>query len=184
MNKSWVKAGLLYLLATFLAACGGQQAIEAPSMECEDLLIDDSGFLAEWSRGQPIEDAHYGAIEGCGVDFYVVSGVAVETVYKYSDEAAAQDGYQLLLDIAFPTNQDDTFLESPPEIPASTTADDFQVFCFHQNTIPMCGAVARYDAYVVHFNTHMRPEFISVDDVENILQAIDGKMSQHLKHEG
>jgi hypothetical protein len=141
------------------------------------MLIDVEALPGGWSAGQPEEnDVHSGgAREHCVLKFDVSNGEAFEEIYEYTNEDEAISGYERLLAI-FSYKGPLTF--PAPEI-VTPAADEAHLACATMAVgTTMCQFVARYGAYVVHFNAHVGPEIMTDADFEQALQAIDGKMAQ------
>jgi len=173
---------LMMMLA--VAACRGQPTSATSNickLEVQNLLIDSSAFPPNWAASKPERPAdHHGAIRRCGLVFSVPNGVAVEEIYEYEtiDEASLE--FERQLEVWFTERPIDTPWEVPPLTePMSSIADDFRLACSIQGKVSMCRALARYDVFVIRFNTHMSPEFMTYTDLERVLQAIDDKMKQN-----
>jgi hypothetical protein len=44
----------------------------------------------------------------------------------------------------------------------------------------MCIVTAQYEEYLIRFNVHMHPEFMTYQDLERVLRAIDERMARNL----
>src|SRR5690606_10057796 len=171
-----------YLFAFLLTSCLAQNAAEASSVKCQDLLIDVGVFQANWSAGHYFEAApYYGAVEQCAINFYVLNGNAGQIVYRYKNKARAERGYRHMLE-SLPTNESDFLLDTSPTVfRFSTVADETHLSCYSRNSISICRALARYGTDVVSFNTYVGPSFMNRDEFGEILHAIDKRMLDNLR---
>jgi hypothetical protein len=161
-----------------LVACQNHQASETGlcSEETIALLIGESAFPEQWRGHEPTSDDEFGqgAIQKCVKEFTGADSSAYEEIYKYPTTQNAIDDYAQLVDL-FSWEESDQF---PAPTLQSEVADDLTVQCaiaynYHQ---AMCGIVARYDVYIVHFNTHLAYNVMTTDDLAQVLEAIDDKM--------
>lgn len=170
--------GLFCSLAILLCGCRVVRVITAerdcdPSLQ--EMLLDMSALPEGWSSAEPSQNNEYGrgGVEHCEISFYVLNGSAYEEIYRYGSETEAKQDYNYFMDIFFWEHSPNL---PPPRI-ESKVADEFYVACAVLTDTPMCKVLARYGSFIVHFNTHLSPEFMTYSDLEAIINAIDDKMS-------
>lgn len=156
--------------------------------EIEELLLDVSAFPVGWSADAEGPRAPAKAplgglksIERTELFFYVRGGGAVEEIHRFQSTGDAIQEFERQLGIAFFVGKYDTPWIIPLALPyQSPIADQFHFACSEQGSISMCRMIGRYEEYLVKFNTHMSPDFMTYEDLECVLQAIDERMAQYL----
>ena len=155
------------------------------SFPIEVLLIDESAFPPGWEPSingpRPPANApldHYGSIERVELFFYTREQVAFQEVHRFASIRGAIREFKRQKSISFPAGvwviPDKLTYQSP-------IADQFYLACSLKSTIPMCGAIGRYEEYLVRFNTHMSSDFMTYSDLERVLEAIDRRMARYLE---
>ena len=186
MLEKWARVTLSFMLVTLLYGCVPLLPVDTSPQECDpdlqSLLIDDSTFPVNWSRGELRESDEYrfGSIEHCSSSFYTANGFAFQDVHEFQFEDEAIDGYRHLKDIRFSMNPK---YDTPWEVPSVPSlnnlfADDYYLACSNRGEISICRILAHYDTVVMNFSTHMSPDFMTYDDLDRIVKAIDQKMLQ------
>jgi hypothetical protein len=175
----WYREVVLFCTAIIfasLAACQSSQMAETGlcSEETIALLIDENGLPEAWRADEPTSDDEFGqgAIQKCTRSFHTFNAVAFEEIYKYETAQDAIEDYAQLVAL-FSWAEADQF--PAPQL-QSETADDLVVECATPRKNAMCHIIARYDVYVVHFNTHLAYNVMTTDDLAQVLEAIDDKM--------
>lgn len=173
---------LMVISMLVMVACGQRSAGGTSSAcrpEVQSLLIDATAFPEGWVASSPERPPdHHGAIRRCGVDFYVYDGVAVQEIYQYETGEEASREFTRQLDVFFTERPIDTPWEVPPlPGPASPAADEYRLACSIQGKESMCRALARYGHFVVRFNTHMSPDFMTYENLQLVLRAINDKFN-------
>jgi len=102
-------------------------------------------------------------------------GYANLHIYKFRNEAAAKYGL-------FWINHQGFFTPPPGDLPPgwsyrSSIADNWIFGCSADKA---CALLARYDEIIISFMTSMDPEYMTVDDLENLLKVIDKKINTYL----
>jgi hypothetical protein len=171
---------LLYLVTAFLLVGCGKDPQYAGLDVCNPnmaaLLIGEEALPSEWYRanGPPRFDDEFGTgnIDNCAICFYASNSVGCEEVFRYNTEELASDDYARLEDYFSYGNS--TPLVSHDEI----VADEYRIVCGRPMDTPMCNLVARYGTYVVEFNIHRSPDYMTDEDLRQAILAIDEKMTQ------
>jgi len=109
-------------------------------------------------------------------------GFAYHYVFKFRNAASAMYGHFWIQRQGhlFPSGQESR------QIPAEWTyrspiANDWQFACINYGKTTWCTAMARYDEYISVFDTIMSPEYMTLNDLEKVLRAIDERMARYLK---
>jgi hypothetical protein len=142
-------------------------------------MLTDADFPPGWSSGNPNVDDEYreGAYDSCLKSYYVYDGSAGQVIAVYQNEEQATKGYLGFYDwLAW--EEVTRTLTAPVYI--SPFADRYYLACAIDIDTPMCRVIAKYGSYVVLFNTHYDPKFMTSIDLENILRSIDNKMSEKI----
>lgn len=162
----------------------------------EELLIDESVFPEGWKVDPAGPSAPAKAplgglksIERTSLHFYIWgvsgeqiwSGVAGEQIHRFWSVNDAVEEFERQMGLAFAVGKYDTPWVVPAELPYQSSAADRVFFaCSVHGSIPMCRMIGQYDEYFVIFNTHMSPDFMTYEDLERVLQAIDERMAHYL----
>jgi hypothetical protein len=164
-----------------------------PAVNTQQLLIDASAFPPGWYTAfdaEPIPKPEYGERESLHVGFgheglEPYRAGASHRVYRYRNELDAAIVYTLLFSgRGFPNH----IMTTPWDVPEewsyqSPIADHFRFECGELDSEPpewICETVARYDEYVSVFGSELSPDYMTLEDVERILVAIDERMALHL----
>ena len=199
MTKQWalgICVALLLLLGcvALMALCGLSVWPKArtPPVDTLDLMLDLSVFPGEWDLclgPAPLPKRERGERESlsasfCPQDFGGIGGTYQE-VYRYRNALDAAILFQLEFS---GRGFSKWYMTSPWIVPAewsyeSPAADRFKFACGEVD-VPgrhwKCKAVAQYDEYISVFVTHLSPEDMTLQDVEQILAAIDERMALFL----
>lgn len=179
---------LLLFMLVGSSACLPQERPPKRNFTIQELLISESAFPPGWSVStagprQPAKAplGHYESIERTELFFYVYGGGAFEEIHRFASVQGAAREFRRKRDLDFAQREIDTPWVIPPELPyQSPVADQFYLACATQGGMPMCRAIGQYEEYLVKFNTHMSPDFMTYADLERVLKAIDDRMASHL----
>jgi hypothetical protein len=164
-----------------------------PVVDTHELLTDASVFGLGWYRAfdaEPVPKREYGERESLYVGFaheglqpYTLG--ASHTVYRYRNELDCAILYTLEFSgKAFPDHIMMRGWGMPEEWSyQSAVADRFRFACGELDSVApkwTCKAVAQYDEYISVFSTELSPDYMTLEDVERILVAIDERMALHL----
>ncbi len=182
------RANTLFMLLVCTCALLACRSCGYPPIE--DLLIDESAFPPGWSAStngpKPIPKAPLGgtkSVESIQLSFYAYGGGAGECIRRFESPQGAADEFRRQSGIVFRNGEFNTPWAIPSELSyQSPVADQFYCACstYEGEYWPRCACIARYGVYFVHFGTHMLPGLMTHTDLENVLQAIDERMEQHL----
>jgi hypothetical protein len=161
-----------------------------PPVELYALLVDASVFPEGWQlwRGpQPIPEQERGERESYYVTFRyegLEPGIvgASHEAFRYRNEIEAANSFSrhgflnrhVITPWALP---DEWSYESP-------VADRFKFACAEVDILGsywICEAVGQYDEFISVFYTLLSPEYMTLEDVERILVAIDDRMAFYLE---
>jgi len=167
----------------------------------EELFIDVSAFPSGWKAdpaGPHIDTGR--APLGGGPEtiqrwvlFFHAEGIvkgksvgAYEQIYRMANVKVAAKEFERRLTAWFPTGEYWTPWERPGDVEyQSPVADRFYLACASYGATPetriqTCDMVGQYEEYLVWFSTDMSPDFMTYEDLERVLQAIDERMVHYL----
>jgi hypothetical protein len=159
-----------------------------PDYSCSESLqtmfINVDSFPDGWQMDEPRTDDMYGIglIDYCGVGYLVVNGVANQRTYEYKSIDYAKEGYREKLSSEFYSREslDTPWIEIDMDLKEEIKAEESYLACAEIGHNPMCRFLARYRKYIVLFNSHMEPEFMTARDLEQVIYAIDARMTQEI----
>jgi hypothetical protein len=162
----------------------------------DDLMLDGSAFPDNWrSSGGPAHfpEREQGERESMQAQFFLEESDdgmygAYHRVFRYRNEVDAL--YIYYLDFYggefLPWHMVTQWAVPDGWSYESRVADRIKFACGEVDMSPLgppewqCTAVAQYDEYVSVFHTELDPEYMTLEDVEHILVAIDERMALHL----
>lgn len=156
-----------------------------PDYSCTEtfhqLLINQNLFPDGWQMGEPRKDEMQGVglVDYCGVEYLVTNGVAYSDYFEYKASDFASEGFITKRQIEFVSRDeiDSPWRELEMSFDNQLLAEEKYLACADVGGIPMCRFLARYGNYIVLFNTHMSPKFMTTESLSNILLAIDEIMA-------
>ena len=197
------KKGCAYAFGLVLLTCGALATTvtllrvwpvsRAPAVDTRALLIDASAFPLGWYAcfdAERVPEREYGERESLHVGFahaglepYTVG--ASHTVYRYRNELDATILYTLEFSgRGFPKWNMITPWTVPEEWSYhSTAADRFTFACGEFDFLGpkwTCKTVAQYDEYISVFRSELSPDYMTLEQLERVLVAIDDRMSLYL----
>jgi hypothetical protein len=198
VKRAWFLVGLLALGCLFSpSACPLFGIIEEPAperdFEMEDLVIDVSSFPQgwyAWAGPYRIPDSERGEEESVYVQFHhaeVPTDVvgAGQRVFRYANERSSGVGFAGVVRDHFHSS----FMATPWAVPDDWTyhsgvADEFEFACGEialRRQYWRCQAVGQYDEYVSFLYAELHPEYMTLDDVERLVAAVDDQMALYLE---
>jgi hypothetical protein len=103
-------------------------------------------------------------------------GFATHYIFKFRNKAASNYGLFRIKQqgFLFPASR------KPPEgwKYRSLSADDWSFGCTDEK---VCTAIGRYDEFISVFITSIDPNYMTLDDLESVLETIDEKISENLE---
>ena len=192
---------LLTVMMVMMIAVGCQPQPAQPTnevldLELERLLVDQTLFPLSWYvdiAPQPWYWKYREGAEATGIVQLRQQGsgaIAVHRLYRYRNDAKAEEAYQrLALSEFFPYSWDRALTwESPDELSfQSPKADQFKFGCAvlgetetDPDRVVVCQALGRYGKYVSAFFTWVAlngTPGMSLEDLQRILPALDERMS-------
>jgi len=183
-QTSWQKRAtwLVVLVGLVLVAFGCTPGAPQRDFSIEALLLDETAFPPGTNAG-PVSSRpnRLGSRENRGLTFYGQFGIANHDVYRYRSAGQAASRFERELTLSFPNTPFWGPWAPPVELPyQSTAADRFHLACGIGVGTPMCIVTAQYEEYLIRFNVHMHPEFMTYQDLERVLRAIDERMARNL----
>jgi len=186
---------LVLVWTTVMAFCRGEwwRPTESPPVDTYDLIMDVSAFpdgWEVWHGPAPIPERERGERESLYVAFHY-KGLdptmvgAHHKVYRYRDEGKAAWMYSAFSEEEFLPWHTTT----PWAIPdgwsyESRVADYFKFACVEEVFVTpywTCTALSQYGQYISVFATDLSPEYMTLEDIERILLALDERMAFYLK---
>jgi len=207
MKRHGSRVALVYVGAIFilcLVTCAGcllacnalQERPPERGFETDELFIDVSVFPPEWSADPAGPQRHTGqAPLGGGpetlqrrvltFDVGDGHGGAFEKIYRMASIKVAAKEFERQITLWFPKGKYWTPWERPTELKfESSIADQFRVACAHDTArsdlAQKCHFIGQYEEYLVWFSTDMSPDFMTYQDLEHVLEAIDERMEHYL----
>lgn len=190
--------GLLFAcvaLIFFYVVIYDRPKMRAQPVDMYDLMIDVSvfpqGWDVEFGPSHPPPRKHLrGEDEGLYVQFSTrdFDARATHIVCRYENDLQATISFYV--DNEFPKGD---WVVTPWAVPEewsyeSPIADRFKFACAEFEILGrvsrFCAAVAQYDEYISVFRTHISPEYMTLEDLERILKAIDERMALYLAEDG
>ena len=115
-------------------------------------------------------------------------GGAYEKIYRMASIVVATREFERQIEIWFPTRGHWSSWERPARVTyESSSADRFRVACAYDTArsdlAQKCHFIGQYEEYLVWFSTDMSPDYMTYEDLERILQAIDEQIARYLGKE-
>jgi hypothetical protein len=177
-RATWLAAVVVLLLIVSGCVSGAPQR----DFPTEALLLDETAFPPETKAGPTMPMPNkLGSRESRGLTFYGRFGIANHDVYRYRSAMQAASTFERETTLWFPNTQFSGPWTVPSELSyQSSIADRFYLACSIEMGIPMCNGIAQYEEYFIRFNVHMHPEYMTYQDLERVLRAMDERMVQYL----
>jgi hypothetical protein len=180
-----LRKGCILLLLISMSVTSCRSSSGHPPIE--KLLIDISTFPKGWSTSaagpSPIPRAPLGgttSVESIELDFYAPGGGAFERIRRFKAPRGASNEFTRQKRLIFRADEWYPPWQVPEELGfESLSADRFHYACSQEKvrSWSRCAYIAQYGTYFVHFDVDMLPGYMGYADLENILQAIDERMS-------
>lgn len=203
--------GVVFVVALCLLACVGCMLLgnalrETPperEFAIEELFIDASAFPSGWKADPagPQVDTGQAPLGGGPMSiqqrvlFFYAEGTvkgksigAYEQIYRVASIKIATKEFERQVTVWFPRGKYWTPWERPTEVIfESSIADQFHIACAYDTAPPVfieeCSFLGQYEEYLVWFSTDMSPDYMTYEDLEHVLQAIDERMAHYLGKE-
>jgi len=204
---SWpLFGGITFAVVLCFLSCVGcmllcRETLPERKFAIEELFIDASVFPPGWEAdpGGPQIDTGRAPLGG-GPDtiqrrvlFFHAEGTvkgksvgAYEQIYRMASVKVAAKEFERQMSLWFPKGKYWTPWERPGDVEyQSSVADRFYLACAShgatpETRVPMCDMVGQYEEYLVWFSTDMSPDFMTYQDLEHVLEAIDERMEHYL----
>ncbi len=171
--------GMVLLGTAVLSGCVPQP----PSHDCpiETLVLDERAFPAGSSAARLLSPLPRAAWASAGRTIDLPVGIANHDVYQFKTAQRAAQEYSRRRVLQFPS--DEGPWATPYEITyRSPIADQYCVQCSMARSYgPMCKMLAQYEEYYVYVTAHMSEGSMTYADFQNVLRAIDERMSACLQ---
>jgi len=162
-----------------------------PRLTPEQLLVDISAFPVGWYVDVPpyVSDNEIGQLDDRWVTFRwrPLGPLATQEVYCYRREKRATVEYERQMREQFFNAERLTPWESPTQPPyVSRVADQFRLACANFRDYPsgqftLCVAMAQYNECLSIFGTQVSPEYMTFENLEKVLVAIDSQAETALQ---
>jgi len=177
----WRLASILLFCAIVSSSCANSSPER--TFTTTELLINLTSMPANWlvSRAPGKVEDHLSTDDSSMIGFSVeVDGVqhtAAERIYRYGSSAKAQKVYE---EMVLPAQIGTTPQEWKYQ---SSIADQSRFTCYNheQQGLRVCKWSGRYEEYVLTFHSHLVPGYMTIDDMEKVIKAIDTQMGQYLE---
>jgi len=177
-----MKWQILPLIGLMLIVTGCVPRAPQRDLPLEAVLLDESIFPPGSKAGPitPIRDRE-GARVALGRDISGKKGFAVHSVYCYRSIQGATREFEYRKSVWFlPAENSEPWVVPSEFSYQSPIADRFYLACGVVHGIPMCRVIAQYEECIVRLNIHMFPEFMTFDQLEQVLQTMDERMAHYL----
>ena len=181
-------SSLNWITLIVLSACSILGKAGEPAMSpcpIEDLMIDESLFREGWLQEGPPEQRtaliRFG-IRKLSVGFISQRhGVARHDVYEGENFEETEKQYFREVDSWFSPREGWTDWYTPKFNYESPIADHYRFSCYTHKAsgVETCAMMGQYGVYLTRFHADMS-SIMTYDDLNRILQAIDGKMAKCL----
>jgi hypothetical protein len=203
MVRKVLLACLVLLLACAALTAVRQATARTEKIDMRSLMLDISPFPEEWERciGPTQQPAHVHP-ERSASEFWFVGfcptdserfeqGIdgATHAVFRYGDGLEATFVFYATF-----LRQDfsERYTISPWSVPAgwsytSQVADRFRFACAEMEpfelgrVVTKCRMATQYGEYVSSFSTTLEPDYMTLEELERVLVAIDERMALHLR---
>lgn len=182
LQKVWILIAIA-LVATggVLSACVREKPAPERSFTTRELLIGSSEMPPGWTgyleRSADYISTRDSATMAFEADTTLSLRVARHSVYRYRSAKAAKGVYEeLVLPGQVGKTPADWRYQSP-------VADQSYFACYDYEgrvPYPICEWSARYEEYVVIFHSWLVPGYMSLEDMERVIKAIDARMAKYL----
>ena len=172
---------LVTTLLVFLVSCVSQAPPER-SFSMETLIIDISVFPEGWWVGSGPRKVEWDDLSSSYGSWYInfqtdtseIHYTARQHVYRYANVEVAQ----FIFEDRVMTEYGEVF---PVTTCRNLAANQNQLFCYDYEGRAQtnCQWAGRYDEFIVVFGTWMIPERMSLDDMQEIICAIDAHVGSY-----
>ncbi len=151
-----------------------------PSSKCEiKTLILDENLLPKGTYAERlISPVSEKPKESAARSFYYEPYDIFHMVINWHSTRSAKGEFNNYLETAFDTDKYMGPWETPNEMYSSLAADNYHVGCGTVHGVYQCRLAATYDEYSVYFRADIGEKGITLHKVNEILQAIDERMTQ------
>jgi hypothetical protein len=164
--------------ALFLMSCTSQKTEACPI----DTLILDENLFPQGTHAEelfsPVPDEPLDSAER---SFYYAPDLAFQEVIRWDFARAAKVYFDFRAKSVFDVDKYMGPWTSPTELNfQSSAADQYRLACGVASDVYQCRMIATYGEYFVFFRSYITEQGISLTTFEQLLSAIDVKMSQCL----
>lgn len=164
----------LTILVLFLISCSNA----VPKCPIQLLLLDENLFPSGTQAEQLFSPAPERPKESAGRSYYFPPDLVFHEVINWHSERSAQNEFDLHSKSAFDVDQSMGPWETLDELYISLTAQNYRAACGIAYHIYQCRMLASYNGYSVFFRAFVSDQGITLQKVNELLQAIDERMVQ------
>jgi hypothetical protein len=179
---------LVLLISFFVVACGSKQDIPIRNILMVDLLITKKDMPVGWKVDFPAGNfiSGYYAEEAVAIVFIPEIGVRRATgqdIYRFSNPNAAK--HKLHNEFIPEVWNSGEFIPAD-WVPPRLSVDEEKFVCYWKavdidpEKFMLCVWTARYDEFIVTFNSWVLPDLMSLDEIKSIIIKIDQKFAHQL----
>jgi hypothetical protein len=162
-------------LVLFLHSCSSNKP---PKCSIETLLLDENFFPQGTYAEQLFSPVPEYPSESAGRTHYYPSDSVLQIVVNWHSKKYAKNEFDFQSKSAFDVDQFMGPWEIPDGIYASTIAQNYHAACGVASHIYQCRMISTYDGYSVFFRAEVSEQGITLQKVNELLQAIDERMTQ------
>ena len=162
------------LVLLFLNSCSGKH----PKCPIETLLLDENLFPKGTYAERLISPVAEYPRDSAGRTHYYAPDSVLQEVINWHSEKSAKDEFDLQLKSAFDVDQFMGPWETLDGLYTSPTAQNYYAACGVASHIYQCRMSSTYKGYSVFFRAEVSEQGITLQKVNELLEAIDERMIQ------
>lgn len=164
-------------LSLILIGCSSR----ATKCPIKTLLLDEKLFPKDTHAEQLFSPVPEDPSESAGRTYYYAPDSVFQEVINWHSVSAAKSAFDLESKSAFDVDKYMGPWWTPNDLYISPIASNYKAACGVDSTIYQCRMVATYGSYSVFFRAEVSDQGITQSKVNELLQAIDKRMSQCVK---
>jgi len=161
-------------LILFLNSCSSKP----PKCPIETLLLDENFFPQGTHAEQLFSPVPEYPSESAGRTHYYAPDMVLQLVVNWHSGKSAKDEFDFQLTSAFDVDQYMGPWETPDGLYTSSIAQNYHAACGVASHLYQCRMISTYGGYSVFFRAYVSEQGITLQKVNELLQAIDERMTQ------
>jgi hypothetical protein len=166
----------LLVLPLLMASCTKKKSEECP---IKTLILDENLFPQGTQAEELFSPVPDEPINSAERTFYYAPDSALQEVIQWNSVRAAKRYFDFRAKSVFDVDKYMGPWTTPSELNyISPSADKYRVACGVAHGVYQCRMIATYDEYFVFFRSYVTEQGISLSTFDQLLKAIDVKMTQ------